>query len=182
MKSKKISTLPNLLSVIRLLLIPVIVYLYCAKDNYLATAVVLFISALTDVVDGFIARRFDMISDLGKILDPVADKLTQFAMMLCLLSRFPLMWAPLILLVIKELLVSVTGIAAIKYTGEVLSAVWHGKLTTVVLYLMMTVHLLWYDIPPYASAILIGMCVALMLFSFAMYCISNISRIISQKN
>lgn len=173
--SKKIITIPNVLSLIRLLLIPLIIWLYCSENNYAATTLVLLISGLTDIVDGVIARRFNMISDFGKAFDPIADKLTQLAMLICLLTRFELMWVPLILLVIKEVSTAITGLVAIKRTGIVMGAVWHGKATTVALYTMMMIHLVWYNIPDYASAVLIGMCVAIMLFSFVMYSIRNIS-------
>lgn len=86
---EKIFTIPNLLSLFRLCLIPVIIRLYCAQHNYLRTTLVLTISGITDIADGIIARKFHMISDFGKIFDPVADKLTQIAMLFCLVTRFP---------------------------------------------------------------------------------------------
>ena len=98
----KILTIPNLLSFFRLCLIPVFMWLYCVERNYLWTGIILIISGLTDTVDGIIARKFNMISDLGKVLDPIADKVTQAAMLFCLLTRFPLMIAPLALMVVKE--------------------------------------------------------------------------------
>lgn len=73
----KILTIPNVLSFFRLCLIPVIIWMYCSKRDYVRTAVILLLSGATDILDGFIARRFNMVSDLGKVLDPVADKLTQ---------------------------------------------------------------------------------------------------------
>ena len=82
-----ILTIPNLLSLIRLLLVPLIAWLNWGAKNYIMAGVVVVISALTDVADGFIARKFNMISDLGKILDPIADKLTQAMTMLCLFTR-----------------------------------------------------------------------------------------------
>ena len=83
-RGKEILTVPNLLSMLRLCMIPLFVWLYCAKEAFGATALVLVLSGITDIVDGFIARRFHMVSDFGKILDPIADKLTQAAMLLCL--------------------------------------------------------------------------------------------------
>ena len=74
---KQLFTIPNLLSLLRLCMIPLIIWLYCTQKNYALTAVVLVLSGLTDMVDGYIARRFNMVTDLGKALDPVADKLTQ---------------------------------------------------------------------------------------------------------
>ena len=85
----RIITVPNLLSFFRLCLIPVIIWSYCVKKNPLLAGEILLLSGLTDLADGYIARRFHMISNLGKILDPVADKLTQAAMLICLFTRFP---------------------------------------------------------------------------------------------
>ena len=72
----RIITVPNLLSFFRFCLIPVIIWSYCVKENPLLAGEILLLSGLTDLADGYIARRFHMISNLGKILDPVADKLT----------------------------------------------------------------------------------------------------------
>ena len=97
---KKIVTIPNILSFFRLCLIPVIIWLYIGEKNYLWAGIVLILSGATDLADGFIARHFHMISDLGKVLDPVADKLTQAAMLFCLCTRFPLMILPLVLMIV----------------------------------------------------------------------------------
>ena len=94
----KIVTIPNVLSFFRICLIPLMVWLYCVEQKFQLTGYVLVLSGVTDVVDGFIARKFNMISDLGKILDPIADKLTQAVMLICLVIRFPLMVIPFILL------------------------------------------------------------------------------------
>lgn len=110
----KIFTIPNLLSLFRLCLIPVIIWLYCEKENFLWTTIVLILSGVTDIVDGYIARHFNMVSDFGKAFDPVADKLTQIAMLFCLLSRFQYMIIPLVLLVVKEISTAVTGLISIK--------------------------------------------------------------------
>ena len=115
------------------------------------TCAVLLISGLSDTLDGFIARHFNMISDLGKALDPIADKLTQFAMLMCLVSRFPMMLIPLLVLVVKELCCGLTSLMVIKKTGVVLPANWHGKLTTFLLYAMMCLHLVWINIPASVS-------------------------------
>ena len=85
---KRILTIPNILSFFRLCLIPLFVWLYCVKKDYMWTAIVLLLSGATDMADGYIARRFQMVSALGKVLDPIADKLTQGAMLLCLFTRF----------------------------------------------------------------------------------------------
>lgn len=170
---KKIITIPNILSFFRLCLIPVIVWLYCVEENYLATTLVVALSGLTDVVDGFIARRFHMISDFGKAFDPVADKLTQIALLFCLVTRFPHMLVPLVILVVKEIFAGVTGLLVIRKTGTVMGAVWHGKATTACLYGTMIVHLIWYRIPGVVSYILVGLCTVMMLISAVLYGLRN---------
>lgn len=128
MKSDKnqILTVPNLLSLLRLLMIPLFVWLYL--NGYKRwTAAVLILSGITDVVDGFIARHFGQVSDFGKALDPVADKLTQAAMLLCLISSYPMMIVPFVLLAVKEVFAAVSGLIVIRRTGLVLGAEWHVK-------------------------------------------------------
>ena len=80
----RILTVPNLLSFFRILLIPVIICLYF-KEQYWWAFGLLVLSGATDVVDGWIARTFHVVSDFGKAIDPVADKLTQIALLLCLM-------------------------------------------------------------------------------------------------
>ena len=173
----KILTIPNVLSFFRLCLIPFIVWLYISKEDYFWTLMVLLLSGLTDVVDGIIARKCNMISDFGKAFDPIADKLTQAAMLCCLVVRFNYMLIPLGMLVIKEVVTGITALISIKKTEQVEGAVWHGKLTTVVLYLMMAVHLVWFNIPTTVSLIMVGVCIGIMIMSFIMYSVRNIKAI-----
>lgn len=165
----KILTIPNILSFVRLCMIPLFIWLYCVRKNYPLTGTVILLSGMTDLADGFIARHFHMISDLGKVLDPVADKLTQAAVLFCLVTRFPFMLVPLILMVFKECYMAVAGAMAIKKTGKVAGAQWHGKMVTALLYAMMIVHVFWYDIPMVASNVMIIACVVMMLVSVALY-------------
>lgn len=181
MKRNKIFTIPNILSFFRLALIPIFVWAYCGAEQYGLTAALLVISGITDVLDGFIARHFDMISDLGKALDPVADKLTQLAMLFCLVTRFPLMLLPLIVLLAKEIASGIMGLVVIRKTGAVHGAVWHGKVTTVLLYLTMVIHVLWYKIPELASDCMIFACVGMMVLSLVLYSLRNARLIRSAK-
>ena len=174
---KKIITIPNILSFFRLCLIPVIVWLYCYEKEYMVALAVLVLSGFTDVADGFIARRWNMISDFGKAFDPVADKLTQMGVLVCLITHFPYMMFVLALLMIKEVCAGITSIIVIKKTNCVMGAVWHGKLTTISLYVMMAIHLLWYDIPFPVSLLLVGVCIGIMLMSFILYTIRNVKAI-----
>ena len=179
--SKKIFTIPNILSAFRICLIPVFMYLYIKQHDYKMTCAVLLISGLSDTLDGFIARHFNMISDLGKALDPIADKLTQFAMLMCLVSRFPMMLIPLLVLVVKELFCGLTSLMVIKKTGVVLPANWHGKLTTFLLYATMCLHLVWINIPASVSYVTITVCTAVMLMSFVLYIMRNVHAMRSER-
>ena len=170
---KQIFTIPNFLSFLRLCMIPLIIWLYCAQKNYVLTAVVLVLSGLTDTIDGYIARRFNMVTDLGKALDPIADKLTQASVMFCLLSRFQMMLVPLLLLIFKEVCNGIMSLFVIKKTGKVCGADWHGKVCTWLLYAMMFLHIVWFDISRQWSTALISICVIMMTVSFALYMVRN---------
>lgn len=165
----KILTVPNLLSLFRLLLIPVIVWLYWFQKDYFPAGALLILSGLTDLADGYIARHFNAVSNVGKILDPIADKLTQAAMLFCLVTRFPLMAAPFGFLVIKELFIGTTGLLMIRKTGKVVGADFHGKVATTLLYAMMILHIFWIDITPEISAVTILICLISMAFTLLVY-------------
>lgn len=173
----KIITILNILSLFRLLLIPMIMWLYIVKKDPLWTTAILVLSGVTDVVDGIIARKCNMVSDFGKAFDPVADKLTQIAMLFCLMSRYRWMLLPLCVMVAKEVSAGILGLLVIRKTGKVDGAVWHGKATTVSLYSMMAIHLLWFNIPGNISGILIGASTALALLSAFMYTRENVRKL-----
>ncbi len=162
-------TIPNGLSLFRILLIPVILWLYCGKKLYLATVGVIALSGFTDVLDGKIARRFNMVSDVGKVLDPIADKLTQAALVICLISRYREMIGLLVLFAVKEGLMLLWGYLTLRHTDTVNSAKWYGKLSTVVLYSVMMLLILVPWIPRPAALALMGLCAAVMLLSLILY-------------
>ena len=173
----KILTIPNILSTFRISLIPIIVWLYLIKKNYLLTGALVLFSGITDVVDGWIARRFNMISDLGKVLDPIADKSTQAVVVMLLATRFHLMLLPLIVGVIKEIFMAISGCLVVKRCGVVLGAEWHGKLATVMLTLTMALHLLWYEITPKFSTATIMLSSIAIVLSLVLYAIRNLSQL-----
>lgn len=179
---REIITIPNMLSLFRLLLIPVIVWLYIVKEDPALTTVILALSGITDIIDGIIARKCHMVSDIGKALDPIADKLTQIAMLFCLVTRHLWMLLPLSVMVIKEVTAGILGLLVIRKTGKVNGAVWHGKATTVSLYSMMIIHLIWCHIPGVMSGVLIGACTALALLSAFMYSRENVKILLGKKN
>ena len=182
--SNKIFTIPNVISMFRILLIPFFIWSYAYLQNSLLTVILLFVSGLSDVLDGFIARKFNMVSDLGKALDPVADKLTQIAMIFCLVFRFWYMLIPFVLLAVKEIIAATTGMAVIKATNKVRSAEWHGKAATCCIYIMMIMHVVWdiffkAEIPLVVSVISVAVTTAVILLSFILYTTRNI-RLIRQ--
>lgn len=174
-------TIPNAISLFRLLLIPLFTWLYLNKEAYMAALAVIAVSGLSDIVDGKIARHYNMVSDFGKMFDPVVDKLTQAAMFFCLLSRFPNMLIPLIVHAIKEITTGIMSLMAINKTNVVEPAEWPGKLTTVFLYATAMIHILWTDITTEISDIIIGLSVGWMLFAFAFYGIRNLKILCSKQ-
>lgn len=164
-----ILTIPNLISLFRILLIPLIIWLYCGKKQYAATIAVVAISGVSDIIDGKIARKFNMVSDVGKVLDPIADKLTQVTLVICLTARYPWMWALLALFAVKECLMLLWGYLTLKSTNTINSAKWYGKLSTVVLYAVMMILILFVNIPEAGATALMLLCGGVMLLSLVMY-------------
>ena len=141
---KKVFTIPNIISMLRILLIPVFAVIYFLKieNNYeYAFAVILF-SGLSDIVDGFIARKFNMISDVGKVLDPIADKLTQVAVAVCLCANHRTLFPVLVVLVTKELLTLVAATVWLRSGRLPISARWWGKVSTALLYASFAYYIL----------------------------------------
>lgn len=165
---KDILTVPNLLTCIRILLIPVIIVLYAYKYDVAAVAVIL-LSAATDIADGIIARKCNMISDLGKFIDPVADKLTQGIICICLASRHPKMWLLICILAIKETLMCLMGGLVLRLTDTVAGAKWYGKACTVITEGIIMLLVLWHSVPESTANLLIDICIAAILASFVLY-------------
>jgi len=168
----KVWTIPNAMSFFRLLLVPVIIWVYLVKNDTTLTIVLLGISALTDVLDGRIARRFHMVSDLGKALDPLADKLTQACIVLCLAFTHPLLWILLGICVVREPCMAILGYITIKKTNKVPSARWYGKVSTVVLYTTALAILVFPNMPQWISTSLVVLsifCVSSALLLYTKY-------------
>lgn len=161
-------SIPNILSYFRLLLIPLFIVLYVQED-FTEALITLAASGLSDILDGRIARKYNMVTDLGKVLDPVADKLTQCAMMLCVAMRYPAMWWLLGLHVVKELIMLVMGWYVLKRTDTVNSAIWAGKLCTGVIYAVMMLHVILPHLPQPVSVGCTVVCAGLIVLSLIVY-------------
>ena len=134
---KEILTIPNLLSLFRLLLIPVYAALYLnatERYQYYLAGLILAVSCLTDMIDGKIARKYNMVTTLGKVLDPVADKLTQLTLTVCLSMKYPVLYPVLGLFVIKELFQLVIGVFFLRKGKMLPGALMAGKVCTTVLF------------------------------------------------
>lgn len=137
---KNIFTIPNIISFIRLLLIPFFAIIYfndSIEYKYFWCIFIVLLSGLSDIVDGVIARKCNMVSDLGKILDPIADKLTQVVILLCLLINYPVLLPMFCVLFLKELFTLFASIYVLTNGTKPISARWWGKLSTIVIFTTM---------------------------------------------
>ncbi len=171
---RDITKLPNMLTLARIALIPFFVYVFLWEDGmiqsdntlmektngYLLAAIIVVISGLTDAADGFIARRFNMITDLGKALDPFADKLTQAAVIFCLIIRYNEIWwavaSLFMLIVIKEITLLIMALMFLKKGQDLGGAKWFGKVSTIVFYILVIALIGLPYVAIWAAAVMIG--------------------------
>ena len=170
---KEVFNIPNILSYIRILLIPVFVVIFLqaetVTDYYWAAGIVAF-SALTDFVDGYIAIRFNQITDLGKLIDPVADKLTQLALVICMCMKYKLIWSVIVIFLAKDGFMAIMGFYLLKkYNRKLDGAKWYGKVCTAVFYLVMVILLVFPTISLWLANSLILLCAGMMGMAFVLY-------------
>ena len=169
---KDIFTIPNLLSLFRLILIPVYIAIYLnaeAKTDYYLAAGILTVSCLTDLIDGKIARHFNMITSLGKILDPLADKATQFTLILCLALRHKILQYVMILFVIKESFQLIAGSLQLRKRKMLKGALMSGKICTTVLFISLILMVMLPDLSTRAINTIALVDTLFMLMAFAEY-------------
>lgn len=172
---KDLWTIPNILCYIRFLLIPVFVVQYIRADEsreYMQTAAIVLASGLTDFLDGFIARTFDMVTELGKLIDPLADKLTQAALIFVLVFKFDWTISLLmlvVLFVVMQLFLLVAGLAMIKKNKRLDGSKWFGKISTAVFYAVMLVLVAFPNVGESVANILMFICGAFLAMSFILY-------------
>lgn len=178
-------TVPNALSLIRIILIPVFLVLML-KGHYVAAIIVIAVSGLTDFLDGKIARKFNQISNLGKLLDPIADKLTEITLAIAYFFLFHRMGGTLgafswvfWLFVLKEVLMIVGGVYLLSHDITPMPAVMAGKVATFAYYLVMLALLLfspvfgafheWFTLPDWAIITMVCISVVLTFYAFTKY-------------
>lgn len=176
---KEIFTIPNLLSLFRLALIPVYVTVYLNAEEdwqYFVAGAILAVSCVTDLIDGKIARRFHMISTVGKVLDPLADKATQFTLTLCLSVHYPVLRPVLVLFVIKEGFQLIVGIIHFR-KGKMLSgALMAGKICTTILFVSLIALVLFPGIPRGAVNAIALVDTGFLIFSFISYILAYFGK------
>lgn len=173
MKNRKVLfNIPNCLCFFRILLIPLFLYVYFVadlKNRYIVAAFVLVISGISDFLDGFIARKFNMVTDFGKFIDPFADKLTQFVVAITLLFNYPLAWILLIIIILKDLMLAIVGLYLYDYGLKITGASWWGKIATAYFYVIVII-LIGFHIPNTVVSFAMLMTGSiLMLLSFILY-------------
>ncbi len=130
---KRNLTVPNFLTLLRIVvIIPLVKFLL--NENYIGAGVMMLISAVSDMFDGLIARKFNLITQLGKILDPIADKLTLIAVVICINILYPSLLILVIVLFCKELLMLSGGCILLKLKIKPPAAKWYGKMSTAIFY------------------------------------------------
>lgn len=167
---------PNTLTVVRLILVPVFVITMFAplpqSWRWLPLAIIV-LSGITDVADGYIARRFNQITQLGKVLDPLADKLSLLALSICIAIKFFPFWVIAVVVIIKEILQILGGGYLMKKKIKIPSSRWFGKACTAVTYCCYIILLalpIFHLIPPqWALWTMVAVILALMLLAFFSY-------------
>ena len=176
---KEICTIPNLLSFFRLTLIPVYLNLYLnarSTEDYTLSAVILGVSCMTDMVDGKIARKFNMISHVGKVLDPLADKLTQLGLLVCLCARSRLLRMLLIVFLIKEFWQLFVMIAAMRRGKALDGALMSGKISTTVLFTGLGLMFLFPGMNERTVNSITMICLVFLLYAFWDYAMAYFGK------
>ena len=132
--------IPNILTIIRFILIPVILY-FIFVENYILAFVFFTLSGVTDILDGAIARKFNLISTFGKLMDPLADKLTQISVLATLVFKDIIPFWILVIVILKELIM-IIGASFLYGKDVVVYSKWFGKLATVLFYLAIVLSLI----------------------------------------
>ncbi len=167
-KKEDLFKIPNILCYIRILLVPLFVYLFL-NEQYISAALFVILASATDVLDGYIARNFNMVTDWGKFIDPVADKLMQFSMLIVTIFKVRWVLILVILFALKEIILLIVGIYIYHNNYNLSGANWAGKLCTVVLDLVMLIFIAIPKIPDKIGLLLVLLVTVFLIISFVVY-------------
>lgn len=165
-----IKYLPNYLTILRLILVPII-FTLIIKEYYLYAFVVFVIANATDVLDGRIARKYNLITDFGKLLDPLADKITQISTVLALIIKGIIPFWILIVLTTKELIMIIVAFTLYKNKDVTVYSKWYGKAATILFFIAIVFSLLSNTFEEFTSITiyLFYVAIAMTLFAGIMY-------------
>ena len=169
---KEILTIPNILTMFRIALIPVYLRIYLNADSpedYTLAAVILAASCFTDLIDGKIARKFNMVTNLGKLLDPIADKLTQLALMICLCAEHTAIRLLLMLFLVKEFFQFFAMLFNLRKGKALDGALMSGKISTTVLFVSLILMILLPGLSDRTVSIISSICLVFLMIAFADY-------------
>jgi len=176
----KLKYIPNILSVIRLMLVPVFIYLFFEyyEERIYIPLCVFALAGLTDVVDGYLARRNNWITNLGKFLDPFADKLLQCSVLVCFAISSPALWWVAGMFIAKELFMICGALIVLKKIKVTVKSHWYGKITTAVFYaiamLVFIFKIFDFEMGGPATVSLFVSALILALFSMVMYILDTL--------
>ncbi len=139
--------IPNIFSTVRILLIPFFVWQVFAGNLYVAAAI-LALSGITDFFDGYLARKYNWITDLGKVLDPVADKLTQVSVCITFIIALRQYWYFFAALLFKDVVMLTLGSYLVKNGVQIRGAKWFGKVVTAMFYVIIVLILFFGKMMP----------------------------------
>lgn len=168
--------IPNALTALRLLIVPFLGY-FMYSEKYILAIILFATGGLTDILDGYIARKYNLITKWGKVFDPLADKLMQITALVFLVMHHFIPTVVLAIVVLKELLMLIGGIMLYRKGKTVIGANWYGKLATVIFYfailatIIFSLETLSNSYTSITINVALGLAVACTLFALVMYII-----------
>lgn len=167
-KKEDLFKIPNLLCYVRILLVPLFIYLFLS-EYYWQSALIVILASATDILDGYIARHFNLITDWGKFIDPVADKLMQFSMLIVTILKIKWVLILVIAFTVKEIVLLAIGLYIYHKDYNLNGSNWAGKSCTVVMDTVLLIFIAFDGIPDIAAILLVGFVIVFMIISFVVY-------------
>lgn len=169
--------IPNILSVLRLLMVPLFVWVYFTGENraksLIMAAIIYSLAGVTDIVDGYLARKNNWVTNIGKFLDPLADKLMQAAAALCLAINGILPWWVFAIFFLKEFFMLIGGLIIFKKRNTMVVSNWYGKMATGIFYIVVMFLIIssafWRDMPSWIHTAVGTLLAATIIFAVVMY-------------
>ena len=160
-------TVPNILTYLRFALVVPFVILFL-HEKYLESAICIGLSGISDCLDGFFARKLNQVTQLGKLLDPIADKITLISVMFCMAFYAPNVIPILVILIAKDVAMLIGGVSLLKRKITPPAAEWFGKLATIVFYFAVCIIVFLKAVINYEN-LLLSITAVVMLYALYRY-------------